>query len=133
MVSCSLFSQALIVHFCLCFINSRKQGYDKHGEGYPAPKSEARGSQHHRRQHQEQRTYPAPGQYRKPSLPSAASDAPSSVNADTYKRDKATLDIREEPAEQPNAFGGTGTYPQDSATDYRQDTPSTQSNRTRFV
>lgn len=48
-------------------------------------------------------------------------DAPSIVNSDAYSQDKAALDTKEKPVEQPDAFGSEGAYPQSFNMESRQD------------
>lgn len=119
-----------LIYTCIIIFHRKRGDYDKLGEGCNTAEKRP---QHHSRQQPEPRTYPTQGQYRPSSLRSQTSDRPSSLNADAYKRDKAALDTKEEPREQPDAFGGGSmAYPQSYDTDNRQDKPNTQSNKSRF-
>ena len=127
------------------FLLRRKQGYDKYGyDKYsdgsdnkeepkrPSPSLLDRRDRHRHtspyRQQQEQRTYPAPGEYRRSldRYPTPESDKPSSLVADTYKQDKAVLEAKEEPVDQPDAFGSSVAYPSQSydVDDSGQDNPA---------
>ena len=94
------------------------EGHEEYGSGKETTKSPSPPGHHQHQNHhhhsspyqrqQEQRTYPAPGQYRHSPIrrgPASESDKPSSLIADTYKQDKAVLEAKEEPVEQPDAFG----------------------------
>ena len=101
-------------------INSRTRGFESYKDCDSGKETAKSPPPHHQRHHsspyqrqQEQRTYPAPGQYRHSPLrsPTSESDKPSSLIADTYKQDKAALEAKEEPIEQPDAFGSTFSSP----------------------
>lgn len=114
----------------------QKEGFKSYESGCrPDPTNdEARRPKSQYQQQQEQRTYPPPRKYRQPSSHGPTSDAPSSLNADTYSREKAALDARQEPVEQPDAFGSTGAYPQsyDTHTESAQDKQNTPSRGRTF-
>ena len=125
--------------FFLFSLISRTRGFDRYEEGgsiKETPKSPPPPHHHHSspyQRQQEQRTYPAPGQYRHSSVrsPTSESDKPSSLIADTYKQDKAALEAKEEPVEQPNAFDSSYTG-QSYDVDNWQDKHSTPPSRPRF-
>ena len=100
----------------------------------PSPPQPPHHSSPYQRQ-QEQRTYPAPGQYRHSPLrtPASESDKPSSLIADTYKQDKAALEAKEESVQQPDAFETFAYSPgQGHGVDNLGDKHSTTSSRPRF-
>lgn len=104
----------------MIFHYSRRPSHDLY-DGDAVNNSETKRPQYHHRQQPEQRTYPPLSQYRQPSNFNRTSDSPSALNSDAYNRDKTALNTKEEPVEQPDAFGREGAYPQHFGMDHRQD------------